>query len=87
MANIKSSKKSILTSEKKRSANAAFKTSLKTAMKNVELAVANGDKAAAALALAFAYKKLDKSVSKNIHKANFASREKSRLSTRVNALN
>ncbi|MFA5005969.1 MAG: 30S ribosomal protein S20 [Candidatus Izemoplasmatales bacterium] len=87
MANIKSSKKSILTSEKKRQANSAFKTSLKTAMKNVELAVAKGDKEAAASALALAYKKLDKSVAKNIHKANFASREKSRLSVKVNTLN
>jgi len=87
MANIKSSKKSILTSEKKRVANASFKTSLKTAMKNVEIAVENKDKAAAAEALSLAYKKLDKSIVKGIHQRNFASREKSRLSARVNSLN
>jgi small subunit ribosomal protein S20 len=86
MANIKSSKKTILTSEKRRAANASFKTSLKTAMKNVENAVQKGDKGAAVEALNVAYMKLDKSVSKNIHKKNFANRQKARLAAKVNTI-
>lgn len=86
MAQIKSQMKRIITNEKKKLANASFKTSLKTALKNVELAVANKDKAAAVPALNLAYMKLDKSVSKNIHHKNYASREKARLAVKVNSL-
>ncbi len=86
MANIKSQMKRILTNEKRRSANASFKSSLKTALKNVETAVQNKDKEAAVEALNFAFKKLDKSVSKGIHHKNYASRQKSRLSLDVKNL-
>ena len=72
--------------EKRRLANASFKSSLKTAIKNVELTVANNEKEKAIEALSLAYKKLDKAVSKGIHHKNYASRQKARLSHKVNNL-
>ena len=72
--------------EKRRLANSAFKSSLKTAIKNVELTVASSEKEAAIEALSFAYKKLDKAVSKGIHHKNYANRQKARLSHKVNNL-
>ena len=47
MANIKQQAKRNITNEKKRLANAAFKSSVKTAIKNVETAVAAKDHKAA----------------------------------------
>ncbi len=86
MANIKSQMKRNITNEKRRVANASFKSSLKTAIKNVETAVQNGNKEVATDALNLAYMKLDKSVSKGIHHRNYASRQKSRLASKVQSL-
>ena len=86
MANIKGQMKRNLTNEKRRLANSAFKSSLKTALKNVEEAVENNDKEAATTALSVAFKKLDKAVSKGIHHKNFVARNKSRLTKLVNSL-
>lgn len=86
MANIKSQKKRVLTNEKSRLANASFKSSLKTAIKNVEAAVQKQDKEVALAALSVAYKKLDKAVTKGVQHKNYASRQKSRLTKQVNAL-
>lgn len=86
MANNKQQMKRNVQNEKQRLANASFKSSLKTAMKSVETQVKNGDKDKAVEALNFAYKKLDKSVSKGIHHKNYANRQKSRLSNIVNTL-
>lgn len=86
MAQIKSQMKRILTNDKRKLANASFKTSLKTALKNVDAAIASKDKDAAIAALNLAYMKLDKSVTKNIHHKNYANREKSRLAQNVNLM-
>lgn len=86
MANIKGQMKRNLTNEKRRLANSAFKSSLKTALKNVEVAVENNDKEAATTALSVAFKKLDKAVTKGIHHKNFVARNKSRLTKLVNSL-
>lgn len=86
MANIKSQMKRNLTNEKKRLANASFKSSLKTAIKRVEEAAAKKDKDAALAALSYAYTKLDKAVAKGIHHNNYSSRQKSRLTRKVNAI-
>ena len=86
MANIKGQMKRNLTNEKRRLANASFKSSLKTAIKNVETSVANNDKEAALANLTVAYKKLDKSVTKGVHHKNYVARKKSRLSAMVNGL-
>jgi small subunit ribosomal protein S20 len=86
MANNKQQMKRNLQNEKRRQANASFKSSLKTAIKNVELSVVNNEKDKAVESLSFAYKKLDKSVSKGIHHKNYANRQKARLSNKVNSL-
>lgn len=86
MANIKSQIKRVKTNEKSRAANAAYKSSLKTAIKDVEVAIHNQDKATAETALSFAFKKLDKAVSKGVYHKNYASRQKSRLTKQVNAI-
>jgi small subunit ribosomal protein S20 len=86
MANIKGQMKRNLQNEKRRARNAAFKSSLKSALKAVEVAVENTDKDAAVNALAFANKKLDKSVAKGINHKNTVARQKSRLAKLVNSL-
>lgn len=84
MANIKSQKKRIITSEKARLRNASFKSQVRTASKKVELAVSANDKAAAEAALLVAVSLIDKSVVKGCQTANSASRQKSHLQRIVN---
>ncbi len=83
MANIKSDKKTILTSKKQNLANSSFKSSLKTAMKAVENAKTKED---GIKALEFAYMKLDKACAKGIVHANYVANQKSRLAKQVNSL-
>lgn len=86
MANIKQQVKRNLTNEKRRLQNASFKSSLKTAMKNVLVAVEKKDAEAAKEALALACKKLDKAVAKGFLHKNNAARHKSALCKKVNSL-
>ena len=86
MANNKQQKKRNTQNEKRRQANASFKSSLKTAIKNVEVSVENNEKDTAVKTLSLAFKKIDKSVSKGIHHKNYANRQKARLSKKVNSL-
>lgn len=86
MANIKQQKKRIKTNEKARLVNAAYKSSLKTALKNVEVAVEAKDLDAAVEANNVASKKLDKAISKGLVHKNYVARQKSRLSKLVNTL-
>ena len=58
----------------------------KSAKKRVLVAVETKEVEAANAALSVAYKELDKAVSKGIMKKNTASRRKSRLAAKVNAL-
>lgn len=83
MANIKSDKKSILTSRKRNLQNTSFKSSLKTAIKAVEKAET---KEAGTQALVKAYAKLDKACAKNIVHKNYVANQKSRLAKLVNSL-
>jgi len=86
MANIKSAKKRILTSQKKAAANKSVKSSVKTAVKKVLAAVDNGDKTAAAEALKAAESTIDKAASKGVLHKNTASRKVARLSARIDKL-
>ncbi len=86
MANNKQQIKRNTQNEKRRLANNSFRSSLKTAIKNVEVAVANNEKEKAVEALSVAYKKIDKSVAKGIHHKNYANRQKARLTNKVNKL-
>ena len=86
MANIKQQMKRNLTNEKRRMANASFKSGLKSAVKDVEDSVENKDKEKAIVALSFATKKLDKAVSKGFYHKNYVARQKSRLARLVNTI-
>jgi small subunit ribosomal protein S20 len=86
MANIKGQMKRNLQNEKRRIANSAFRSGLKTAVKTVEDSVENNNKEAAVAALAVAYKKLDKALAKGIHNKSYVANNKSRLSKLVNSL-
>ena len=66
--------------------NAAFKSSVRTAVKNVETAVANKNLEQAQEALKLACTKLDKALAKGIFHKNFVSRNKSRLAKLLNSL-
>ena len=86
MANIKSAKKRILVSRKKAARNQSIKSAVKTSIKNVEAAVAAGDKEAAEKALLKATSTIDKAESKGVYHKNNASRKVSRISKAVNTL-
>lgn len=86
MANIKSQKKRVLTNEKSRLRNNAYKSELRTAVRKVNSAVEAGDKDQAAEALSFASKKFDKAVSKGVLHKNNAANKKSGLAARVNKI-
>ena len=86
MANIKSAKKRILVNETKTARNKAIRSKLKTAIKEVDAAVAAGDKAAAQAALLAATTEIDKAATKGVYHKNNASRKVSRLSKAVNSI-
>ena len=86
MANIKSAKKRILVAEKNQSANKSIKSTVKTAVKKVDAAVASGDKAAAQASLRDAEVELKKATTKGVYHKNTSSRKVSRLAKAVNEM-
>ena len=66
--------------------NKAIKSSVKTAIKKVEAAIAAADKDAASKALLDATSIIDKAAKRGVYHKNNASRKVSRLSKAVNAL-
>jgi small subunit ribosomal protein S20 len=86
MANIKSAKKRILVNETKAARNKAIRSKVKTAIKKVEAAVAEGNKEAAAAALKVATTEIDKACTKGVYHKNNASRKVSRLTKAVNTI-
>ncbi|HHW79581.1 MAG TPA: 30S ribosomal protein S20 [Acholeplasmataceae bacterium] len=86
MANIKQQIKRNKTNEKNRLINASHKSSVKSAIKNVETFAAEGNKEKALESLTFAHKKLDKAHSKGIYHKNFVARHKSYLAKLVNEI-
>ncbi|NBI29492.1 30S ribosomal protein S20 [Chengkuizengella marina] len=86
MPNIKSAIKRVKTSEKRRLINASRKSALRTAIKTVDTAIDDQNAESAKAALNDAIKKLDKAASKGLIHKNAASRKKSRLTKKVNAL-
>ena len=86
MANIKSAKKRILVDRRNAERSKAIKSTVKTAIKKVDAAIAANDKAAATEALKAAITEIDKAASKGVfHKKN-ASRKISRLTVAVNKI-
>jgi small subunit ribosomal protein S20 len=86
LANIKSAKKRILVNKTKADRNKAIKSSVKTAVKKVIVAIDANDKEAAKAALLNATSFIDKATSKGVYHKNYASRKVSRLNKAVNAM-
>ena len=86
MANSKSAKKRILVIQTKTARNKSIKSKVKTYVKKVETAIAQGDKEAAASALVAATSEISKAASKGVYHKNTASRKISRLNKAVNAM-
>ncbi|AZV44458.1 MULTISPECIES: 30S ribosomal protein S20 [Peribacillus] len=87
MPNIKSAIKRVKVNDKNRAHNATVKSTMRTAVKTAEVALAGESVEAAKEALLTASKKLDKAASKGLIHKNAAARKKSRLAKRLNALN
>jgi small subunit ribosomal protein S20 len=81
MANLKSSKKDIKRSERKRTVNLSVRTGLKTRVKKVRQAIGEGDKAKVQEALVAAQKALDKAAQRGIIHKRQAARRKSRIAS------
>lgn len=86
MANIKSAKKRVLVTERNHDRNVAYKSKVKTAVKDVLSAVTAKNQDAVKEALSKVYKLCDQGVSKGIFHKNTAARKKSRLTKAVNKL-
>ena len=86
LANIKSAKKRVITSQVRADRNKAIKSRVKTYVKKVDAAVAAGDKAAAEAALPVAIAEISKATSKGIFHKNTAARKVSRITKAVNTL-
>ena len=86
MAHSKSSKKRVFIGERNAARNKSIKSRVKTFVKKVLSAVEAKNVDEAKSALSVAYKELDKAVTKGVLKKNTASRKKSRLTLKVNAL-
>lgn len=83
MANLKSSKKDIKRSGKKQLINGSVRTSLKTYIKKVRLAVASGDQTKAAEAMSTAQRMIDKAIQRGIIHKNQGARRKARIAGSV----
>jgi len=86
MANIASARKRARQAEKRRSHNAALRSELRSAIRNVRKAIAAGDKKAARAVLQQAQSVIDSIADKRIIHKNSAARQKSRLSARIKAM-
>jgi small subunit ribosomal protein S20 len=86
MANTKSAEKRHRQNVKQRERNRAHRSRLRTAIKDLRTAVASGDAARANEILPVTLGIIDKIAQKKVIHANTASRYKSRLAKRVDAL-
>jgi small subunit ribosomal protein S20 len=86
MANIDSAKKRARQSEVRRVHNASLRSRMRTAVKRVRKAIADGDKGAAQRELRAAASMLDSTAGKGIVHKNMAARNKSRLAAAVKSM-
>lgn len=86
MPNIQSQKKRVLTNNKKHASNVAQRSAIKTAIKNVLVAVDANDKEAAMNAYNVANSRLDKAITSGLHHKNYVARQKARLSNAINKI-
>lgn len=86
MPTTKSAKKRVKQNEKRRLANASFKSKLRTQQRKLLGAIADERKEESQNLLRTVVSLYDKGVKKGIYKANTAARQKSRLARKVNGL-
>ena len=86
MANIKSSKKDVISSKIAYVKNNADNSALKTELKKYDAALVSGDKAVAEAAYKAAIKAVDQAVNKGLLHKNNAARKKSSLTLKLNQL-
>lgn len=86
MANIASARKRARQAEKHRRHNAALRSELRSAIREVRKAIAAGDKQAARSVLQRAAGVIDSIADKRIIHKNAAARHKSRLAARIKAM-
>lgn len=86
MANHKSAEKRFRQTLRRTEVNGARVSRIRTFTKKVELAIASGDKAAAAEAFKLAQPELMRGTTKGVIHANTVARKLSRLSARIKAL-
>ncbi len=86
MANTSSAKKAVRKIARRTDVNKARRSRVRTFIRKVEAAVADGDKDAANAALKQAQPEIMRAVSKGILKKNTASRKVSRLAAAVKAV-
>jgi small subunit ribosomal protein S20 len=86
MANIASARKRARQSEKRRQHNAALRSELRSAIRNVRKAIAAGDKKGAGSVFQREAAVIDAIADKNIIHKNTAARQKSRLAARIKAM-
>ena len=85
MPNIKSASKRMRQNIKRRAANRAQRSALRTAEKKIAVAVAQNDAEATKASLTPALKIIGKSASKGLISKNAASRKASRIMKKINA--
>lgn len=86
MANIKSAKKRVVQSEKRRKHNASRRSMMRTFIKKVYAAVTAGDKETALKAFKVMQETVDRQASKGLIHKNKAARHKSNLSKQISAM-
>jgi len=86
MANTKQAAKRAKKSVKQRAANMSLRTTLRSAIKNVQKAIATGDAKVAEAALRAQQSTIDAIADKRIIHKNKAARHKSRLAKQIKAL-
>lgn len=86
MPNIKSAKKRVKVSNAKALQNVMIKSSIKTAIKKYEAALATGNTATANETYKAAVKMIDKAVAKGIIHKNKAARKKSQFTVALNKI-
>ena len=86
MANIKSSAKRVLLSQKAAAKNKAAKSLMKTNIKKFDVAATAGDREAAESAYKTAVKTVDRAATKNLIHKNKAARRKSALAKKLNSI-
>jgi len=84
MPNMKNAEKRIRVIAKQKAVNNEYKSSMRTAIKNVEKAVISKDKSKATENLKNAIKRIDKAVKAGVITGNTGARHKSSITKKVN---